>query len=848
VWDAVPGTIPDTTVADLLPSTQCLNATGEVVASAVTIGSKGYASISEALESVTDRTATTITLLKDTEDNVEIAASRNITLDLNGKNLTGNIANNGTLTISDGTRDNSGAVTGQITNGTDCSLTITGGTFSFDPTEFVPGTYVINENTEAGTYTVAAATGETAVARIGDAFYRSLTQAIASVTDETTITLLKDTAEDIADPVKAFTLDLNGKAFTGAITSTAGKLSITGTGTLSLTTGVFGNDVTKYCAAGYAATADNAEPPTAYTVGAISTTEQVSGAASVGNDKTEAATTGSVGSGVTGDEQVVQAAKETAESVKVKDITEKITTDTESIAEQNDAVTKLLANDIIKVNESTGEITLNNNGEAGAAATVTVVHEVYLDVETTAYDAAAKTIKMAVEPKYNVKAVVSSDGVEDKEIILESGKAAAVGEDTTVTMSLTLPDGFVDTTAGAQSVWVKHIKEDGTTVYYYKGTVEKGSQKLSFDNPDGFSEFEVGTDEVVAYIGNTGYGSLQAAVDKAGSNAEITVLKTDETAITVSKPLTIKLAATDGTIAIKVTNGSGYRMTKSDDTYTFTRISYSYNPGNSSPIVDAGDSVNSTPVENEDGASAIVTENEDGTVTAEVTVPEGVEKTTIVIPVTNATAGLVAKDANGKIVKLSVVNETGDGLAVTLTESTTLTIVDNSRTYTDVADDYWGANYIAFASAHELFKSTGDDVSFEPDAQLSRYMMMTILGRLADQEMNDTGADWYVDGQSWAVAQGISDGYNGDRNITREEMVTMLWRYAGKPAADADGADVNDFADAGDVSEYAKEAMAWAVSVGIINGVDGNKIAPQGNAQRAQVAKIVMKYCEVVTK
>jgi hypothetical protein len=78
-------------------------------------------------------------------------------------------------------------------------------------------------------------------------------------------------------------------------------------------------------------------------------------------------------------------------------------------------------------------------------------------------------------------------------------------------------------------------------------------------------------------------------------------------------------------------------------------------------------------------------------------------------------------------------------------------------------------------------------------------------------------------------------------------MVTMLWRYAGKPAADENGKSINDFADADSVMEYAKDAMAWAVSVGIINGGD-NGIDPQGDATRAQVAAVMERYCALLTK
>jgi hypothetical protein len=583
--------------------------------------------------------------------------------------------------------------------------------------------------------------------------------------------------------------------------------------------------------------------------------EPVKGADDVQDDVAAGDTAGTVSDEISKlGQDTVKAVQEAAESVTVENIADQFEIKEVSIAQKNDAVTKLQANDLIKVDETTGAVTLSDNGDA---ATVTVVHEVYLEVEATAYDAESKSITLNIEPKYNVKAVVTTgEGIDAREVgavTLESGKDATVsgGE---LEMSVALPEAVVDTTAfGAGNTAAAYVIHDhDCTMYVYDATIEKagGTYTLSFKNPNGFSSFTTSLkDPTKAALNGVNYASLQSAVDVASKTKNNTVTVYDGKA-------TAKITSVVGTLTLKPADNvelsldyvdvpSGYTATlNKDGTITIKKKATSVGGGGS---LDAEDTVNSETLEFEDGTTAIVTDNEDGTVTADVTLPEGVEKTTIVIPVTNATAGLVAKDANGKIVKLSVVNEAGDGLAVTLTESTTLTIVDNSRTYTDVAEDYWGADSIAFASAHELFKSTGDDVTFAPDDTLNRYMMMTILGRLDDQDMNDTGATWYVDGQNWAVAQEISDGTNGDRDVTREEMVTMLWRYAGKPEANADGKDINDFADADSVMEYAKEAMAWAVSNNIIKGGD-NGIDPQGNAKRAEVATIMQRYCTLLTK
>ena len=93
----------------------------------------------------------------------------------------------------------------------------------------------------------------------------------------------------------------------------------------------------------------------------------------------------------------------------------------------------------------------------------------------------------------------------------------------------------------------------------------------------------------------------------------------------------------------------------------------------------------------------------------------------------------------------------------------------------------------------------------------------------------------------WAKANGVSDGTNPTVNITREQLVTMLYRYAGSPKANGS---LDSFSDAASVSSYAVNAMQWAVENGIVNGSNG-KLNPQDNATRAQVAAILMRFCEM---
>ncbi len=134
---------------------------------------------------------------------------------------------------------------------------------------------------------------------------------------------------------------------------------------------------------------------------------------------------------------------------------------------------------------------------------------------------------------------------------------------------------------------------------------------------------------------------------------------------------------------------------------------------------------------------------------------------------------------------------------------------------------------------------TGDN-KFSPNASTTRGMLMTVLARYAGEDTSGS-TPWYQKGMDWAKANGISDGTKPTVNITREQLVTMLYRYAGSPAANGS---LSDFSDSASVSSYAVNAMQWAVSNGIVNG-SGDKLNPKNNATRAEVAAILMRFCEM---
>jgi hypothetical protein len=114
-------------------------------------------------------------------------------------------------------------------------------------------------------------------------------------------------------------------------------------------------------------------------------------------------------------------------------------------------------------------------------------------------------------------------------------------------------------------------------------------------------------------------------------------------------------------------------------------------------------------------------------------------------------------------------------------------------------------------------------------------MFLTVLARMAGETIE--GADWQSRAVAWAVTNGVSDGSDPDAPITREQIVTMLWRLCGRPEGRAD---LSGFADAGEISDWASEAMGWAVSVGLVQGRGDGILAPGAEAKRAEAAQIIM--------
>lgn len=374
------------------------------------------------------------------------------------------------------------------------------------------------------------------------------------------------------------------------------------------------------------------------------------------------------------------------------------------------------------------------------------------------------------------------------------------------------------------------------------------------------------------YTINTGGGSDGGSSGSGSTTTETTTNPDGSTTTTVTKP--------DGSTTETTKNPDGSQEvveTKKDGTVTTTTTD---TDGNKTEVVEKPDGSSETTVTNKDGSTSSTTVSAAGKSETAVTLPAAVlgaaedageaaalpmppvpvvsdrdsaplvtvdlpadRSTRVEIPVENVTPGVVAilvkDDGTEEVIKTTV--ETENGVAVTLTDGETVKIVDNSKDFADVSDTYWGADAVAFAASRELMGGTSD-TTFAPETPMSRAMIVTVLARLEGVDTS-TGDTWYDAGRDWAMAAGISDGNNMDGTLTREQLATMLYRYAGNPVVSSA---LTGYTDASAINSYAADAMAWAVENGIIIGTTATTLDPQGQATRAQAATVLMRFIQII--
>ena len=230
-----------------------------------------------------------------------------------------------------------------------------------------------------------------------------------------------------------------------------------------------------------------------------------------------------------------------------------------------------------------------------------------------------------------------------------------------------------------------------------------------------------------------------------------------------------------------------------------------------------------------------------------------------------------APDAGYEVVDVTVTDRFGDAVEVTEQADGTYTFtMPNGQVsvnvtfvevqteplpFTDVSETDWFHDAVQYVYDNGLMGGVGDN-RFAPNNPTTRAQLVTILYRLEGEPavtgqsaFTDVEADtWYTNAVAWAAANGIVNGVSETQfapgnNITREQLATILYRYAQAKGYDVSAsADLSGFPDAGDIQSYATQALSWAVAEGLLQGFEDDTLRPQGNATRAQIATILMRF------
>ena len=180
-----------------------------------------------------------------------------------------------------------------------------------------------------------------------------------------------------------------------------------------------------------------------------------------------------------------------------------------------------------------------------------------------------------------------------------------------------------------------------------------------------------------------------------------------------------------------------------------------------------------------------------------------------------------------------------------------------AKNFTDVDLNAWYHEAVDYVLMNGLMQGMSD-TEFAPNDNMTRAQLVTVLYRLAgapsveglENPFEDVAdGQWYTDAVIWAANEGIVTGtsdvtFTPANNVTREQLVTILYRYIGEPEADT--AVLETYDDVAEISEYAVDAFAWAVENGVITGMTETTLSPKTTATRAQVATILMRSADII--
>ena len=389
------------------------------------------------------------------------------------------------------------------------------------------------------------------------------------------------------------------------------------------------------------------------------------------------------------------------------------------------------------------------------------------------------------------------------------------------------------------------VKGAGDTTYSDTLPINAGDYtvKATFAATDNYNEVTATADFTIAKATPAVVISASPSTLTGGGSVELTVSGVPtEGQLAVTCDNDIKVTEKDGKYTAALPNETKDYTFKAD--YTGTDL---YNNASDTCVVSVtykGSSHHSSSTSNTVSASTASngkvsldksTAKKGDTVTVTVTPNAGYQLDKLTITDAKGKTVDVTKKSDGKY----TFTMPDSKVTITPTFSKIEDTKPSKNGFDDVASSDWFADAVKYVTDKGLMNGTGSD-KFSPSATTTRAMLMTVLARYAGEDTTG-GATWYEKSMEWAKAKGVSDGTNPNANITREQLVTMLYRYAGSPATNGS---LDNFSDAASVSSYAANAMQWAVENGIVNGSNG-KLNPQNNATRAEVAAILMRFCEM---
>ena len=462
--------------------------------------------------------------------------------------------------------------------------------------------------------------------------------------------------------------------------------------------------------------------------------------------------------------------------------------------------------------------------------------QAYLKIEPQGYDV-GQTYTLDITPVYDL--VVTSNKAGAQNDVIKKEQPLSIHGKTTV--SIPLPEGFVNE---AQDVYVQHKG------YEYEAQVSEAGGKMTatFTNPHGFSAFTVTTKSAaVAEVNGNRYTSFQDAVDAAGDNAIVEVLKNENLTATMSgesRTIHVKNGTDKSSITVTINGTTKTIAQNQSETFTYTHSSSSGTTRYSVEVRGTtGGTVTASPTRAAKGA----------TVTLTVRADEGYQLD-----------GLTVTDSKGGTVKLT---DKGSGTYTFTMPASKVTVQatftqnqSGTLPFTDVKTGDWFYEAVQYVYDKGMMTGVSAD-RFAPASTTTRGMIVTILYRLENEPAVSGGSAftdvesgaWYADAVAWAAANDIVNGTSAttfapNSPITREQMATMLYRFAQYKGMDAVTLQENltGYPDGDQVSDYAIPAMNWAVGQGLIAGMENGTLVPQGSATRAQVATILMRFCENV--